>query len=121
MSIAVDHAAERNLLRDSKKATSAETLLALGAFGLIAFHLVDDSFLQPEPGTGIVDHLVSGLVPLAVLAGAAISYQRLRAGLRAALAVVLGIFGIVTGAVEPAFYGPKEGLSVTTSAALSQR
>jgi uncharacterized protein len=111
VSIAVDHVAEGKGLRDSLKAASVETLLALGAFGLIAVHLVDDSFLQPEPGTGIVDHLVSGLVPLGVLAAAAVAYPRLRPGLRAALAIVVGIFGIVTGAVEPAFYGPKEGLS----------
>jgi uncharacterized protein len=111
VSIAVDHVAEGKGLRDSLKAASVETLLALGAFGLIAVHVVDDSFLQPEPGTGIVDHLVSGLVPLGVLAAAAVAYPRLRPGLRAALAIVVGIFGIVTGAVEPAFYGPKEGLS----------
>jgi uncharacterized protein len=111
VSLAVDHVAERKGFRDSVRAASAETLLALGGFGLIAVHLADDSFFQPEPGTGVDDHLVSGLVPLAILAGAAVGYPRLRPGLRAALAVVLGIFGIVTGAVEPAFYGPKVGLS----------
>jgi len=111
VSIAVDQVAERKGLRDRVKAASAETLVALGGFGLIAVHLVDDSFLQPEPGTAVADHLVSGLVPLAVLAGAAVAYPRLRPGLRAALAVVLGVLGIVSGAVEAAFYGPKEGLS----------
>jgi hypothetical protein len=111
VSIAVDQVAERKALRDRVKAASAETLVALGAFGLIAVHLVDDSFLQREPGTAVADHLVSGLVPLAVLAGAAVAYPRLRPGLRAVLAVVLGILGIVSGVVEAAFYGPKEGLS----------
>jgi hypothetical protein len=111
VSIAVDQVAERKGLRDRVKAASAETLVALGAFGLIAVHLVDDSFLQPEPGTGVADHLVSGLVPLAVLVGAALVYPRLRPGLRAAVAVVAGIVGIVSGVVEAAFYGPKEGLS----------
>jgi uncharacterized protein len=111
VSIAVEQVAERRGLRDRVKAASAETLVALGAFGLIAVHLVDDSFVQPEPGTAIADHLVSGFVPLAVVASGAIVYSRVRPGLRAALAVVLGIFGIVSGAVEPAYYGPKEGLS----------
>ena len=111
MSLAVDHVAERKGLRESVQAASAETLIVLGSVGLIAVHLVDDSFLQAEPGTGVADHLVSGFVPLAVLAGAAVGYPRLRPGMRAAVAVVLGIFGIVTGAVEPAFYGPKVGLS----------
>ena len=46
-----------------------------------------------------------------MLVGTAVVYPRLRPGLRAALAVVLGTFGIVSGAVEPAFYGPKTGLS----------
>jgi len=40
-------------------------LLATGAVGL---HIVDDNFLQPEPGTSAGDHLASGLVPIAVLA-----------------------------------------------------
>jgi uncharacterized protein len=111
VSIAVDQAGERKGVRDRVRAASAETLVALSGFGLIALHLVDDSFLQPEPGMGVTDHLVSGLVPLAVLVGAAVVYPRLRPGLRAALAVVLGTFGIVSGAVEPAFYGPKTGLS----------
>ncbi len=109
--MAVEQLAERKGLRDRVTAASAETLLALGGFGLIAVHLVDDSFLQREPGTAVADHLVSGLVPLVLFAGAAVAYPRLRPGLRAPLAVVLGIFGIVSGAVEAAFYGPKEGLS----------
>jgi hypothetical protein len=46
-----------------------------------------------------------------VLVGAALVYPRLRPGLRAAVAVVAGIVGIVSGVVEAAFYGPKEGLS----------
>ena len=60
------HVAERKGLRESAQAASAETLIVLGSLGLIAVHLVDDSFLQAEPGTGVGDHLVSGLVPLAV-------------------------------------------------------
>ena len=111
MSIAVDHAAGRTGLWDTVKAASAETLLALVAFGLIAIHLIDDSFLQSEPATTVGGHLVSGLVPLLLLALAALGYLRLRPGLRAALAVVVGVFGIITGAVEAVFYGPKEGLS----------
>jgi len=37
------------------------------ALALIAVHIVDDNFLQPQPGMSAGDHLVSGLVPLAVL------------------------------------------------------
>ena len=50
--------------------TPAGGTTALAAFGVavIAVHIVDDNFVQPQPGTSARDHLVSGLVPLAVLA-----------------------------------------------------
>src|SRR5688500_6690266 len=67
------------------------------AIGVIAVHVVDDSFVQPQPGTSAGDHLVSGLVPLAVLGLAAAVYARLRGGARAAIALLLGVFGIVAG------------------------
>ena len=44
-----------------------ETVIARVMLGVIALHVVDDSFLQPPPGTAARDHLLSGLVPLAVL------------------------------------------------------
>ncbi len=69
----------------------------LVAVAVIAIHVVDDSFIQPEPGTSAGDHLVSGLVPLAALALAAIAYPRVRAGWRAVIALVTGLFGIVAG------------------------
>jgi hypothetical protein len=60
-------------------------LFALGV-ALIALHVVDDSFLQPQPGTSATDHLVSGLVPLALLGLAAWAHPRLSGGRRGALA-----------------------------------
>jgi hypothetical protein len=80
------------------------------ALAVVALHVLDDSFLQPQPGTGAGDHVVSGLVPAAVLVVAAWGYPRLRPGLRAALALVLGLFGIVAG-VEGAYYTAKSGPS----------
>ena len=88
----------------------SETVVARTALGVIALHVADDSFLQPQPGTSAGDHLVSGLVPLAVLVLAAWAYPRLRAGLRAVIALVLGGFGIVTG-VEAVYYTTKRGPS----------
>ena len=82
----------------------------LPAIGLIALHVVDDSFVQPQPGTSAADHLVSGLVPLAVLALAAVAYPRLRAGWRAILALVLGVFGVGT-ASEAWYYAREVGAS----------
>jgi uncharacterized protein len=74
--------------------------------GLIALHIVDDSFLQPQPGTSATDHLVSGLVPLAVLGWAAVAYPRLRPGGRAVVALLLGVFGL--GTASEAWYYTRE-------------
>ena len=89
---------------------ATERVLATGAIAVVALHVVDDSFLQPQPGTSAGDHLVSGLIPLAVLALAAWAYPRLRAGFRAAIALTLGILGIVAG-VEAVYYTTKSGPS----------
>jgi dienelactone hydrolase len=92
-------------------AAHVETKVAAAGLAAIALHVLDDSFFQAEPGTSPEDHLVSGLVPVAILLGAAVVYPRLRAGFRAALVIVLGLFGIVIGGVEPVYYGPDNGLS----------
>ena len=73
------------------------------ALAVIALHVVDDSYLQPEPGMSATDHLASGLVPIALLTAAAVAYRRLRPGGRAALALSFGIFGIASG-VEAVYY-----------------
>jgi hypothetical protein len=80
------------------------------AVAVIALHVVDDSFLQPQPGTSAGDHLVSGLVPLAVLALAAALYPRAPGGARAALALLVGFGGIVAG-IEAVYYTTKVGPS----------
>jgi len=87
-----------------------ETVLVVAGLLVVAVHVLDDSFLQPQPGTSAGDHLVSGLVPIAVLLSAAALYSRLRPGLRAALAVLLGLFGIVAG-IEAAYYAHSGRLS----------
>lgn len=111
MSVVADHVEDRNRVWERVSAARAETKVAAAGFGVIALHVLDDSFFQPEPGTSVTDHLVSGLIPVALLVGAAVAYPRLRPGLRAALAVVFGLLGIVMGSVEAVFYGRTEGLS----------
>ena len=91
-------------------AEGLEYPLVLAAVGGIALHVVDDSFLQPQPGTSAGDHLVSGFVPLAVLALAAAAYPRLRGGARAVIALVLGVFGIVVS-IEAVHYTREVGPS----------
>ena len=85
-----------------------EVVAARSALAVIGLHVVDDSFLQPQPGTSAFDHLVSGLVPLAALGLAAWGYPRLRAGLRAVVALFFGILGMVSG-VEAGYYTTKGG------------
>jgi uncharacterized protein len=84
-------------------AVGLETSLAVAGLAVIAVHVLDDRFLQPQPGTTAGDHLVSGLVPSAVLLTVAAFYSRLRPGLRASLVVALGLFGVVTG-IEAVYY-----------------
>src|SRR5829696_7177207 len=75
--------------RASSRVMSERTALQL-AVGMIALHIADDNFLQPQPGTAATDHLVSGLVPLAVLLVVTAIVPLLRAGARAAAAMTLG-------------------------------
>jgi uncharacterized protein len=84
-------------------AARREATLARLGLGAIALHVLDDSFFQPQPGTSAGGHLVSGLVPFAVLLVVASTYPRLRPGLRASSASVLGLFGVVTG-IEAVYY-----------------
>jgi len=57
------------------------------------------------------DHLVSGLVPLGLVAGAALAYGQVRAGARATLALLVGYFGVLVGteAVYYTFAGAPSG------------
>ncbi len=94
---------ERHFTRLAAVARRKNTLFLL-ATGAVAVHLLDDSFLQPEPGTAAGDHLVSGLVPLGVLVFLAAAYPRVRAGVQATVALALGLLGLVAGAVEGGYH-----------------
>jgi hypothetical protein len=90
--------------------TSRLHTLFLAGIGAIALHVLDDSFVQPQPGTSAGDHLVSGLVPLALLALSAWAYPRLREGSRAALALLWAFPAALSG-VEAVYYSGHGGLS----------
>lgn len=68
--------------------------------GLAAIHIVDDNFVQPEWG-GASSHLVSGLVPLAVVAGIAWAVLRdhrdVPRGGRGVGTIVLGLLAAMVG------------------------
>jgi uncharacterized protein len=74
----------------------------LGNLAVIALHVLDDNYLQPQPGTSAGDHLASGLVPVAILAGVASAYPRLSARSRAVLGMTFGALGLAIG--FPAVY-----------------
>jgi dienelactone hydrolase len=79
------------------------SLFVLGT-ALVALHVVDDSFLQPPAGTSAIDHVASGLVPVALLAAAGWAHGRVRAGWRGLLALVAGVFGVGIGVLEAGYY-----------------
>jgi hypothetical protein len=95
---------------DAWHRVAAEQAVYIGAVAVISLHVVDDSFLQPEPGTSAADHLFSGLVPVALLAAAAATYGRVRPGATAAWALLAGFFGVLA-ATEAAYYSSKVGPS----------
>jgi uncharacterized protein len=80
------------------------------AIAVVALHVIDDNYLQPQPGMSAGDHLVSGLVALGVLGLAAWGYPRLPGGGRGAMALAFGVFGIAVG-IEAVYYTNKVGPS----------
>ena len=80
-----------------------ERRVAAVSFGLVGLHVADDNFLQPEPGMSVADHLPGGLTLLALIAVGAWAYRRVRPGLRAALALLYGFFGVLAG-TEAVYY-----------------
>jgi uncharacterized protein len=76
--------------------TRAHRLFSVLA-GVIALHIADDNFFQPNPGTSAGDHLVGGLVPIGLLALAVVAYPRVRPGAGAAMAFLAGFLGVLVG------------------------
>jgi hypothetical protein len=89
---------------------SGEVALFLIGIALIAIHVLDDNYVQPQPGMSPGDHVVSGLVPLALLALAACAYPRLSGTWRGALALLIGPLGIAAGS-EAVYYTREVGPS----------
>jgi dienelactone hydrolase len=84
-------------------------IFRLGA-AAVAVHVLDDTLVQPPAGTPRTDHLVSALVPLALLALAAWGYPRLRGTARGALALLVGLAAATVG-IEAAHYANQVGPS----------
>ena len=92
-------------------ALRTEAGLARLALGVAALHVVDDNFLQPQPGTSAADHLAGGLAQTVLFVLAAWAYPRLRPGARATLAIGGGLFTAVMGLGEAGYYTRENGPS----------
>jgi dienelactone hydrolase len=88
----------------------SEVALARILIGVVALHVADDNFLQPNPGTSASDHLGGGLIQLGLLVAAGVFYGRVRAGARATIAFLAGFFGIL-GGIEAIHYTREVGPS----------
>ncbi len=82
---------------------ATEVGVARVALSAVALHIVDDAFLQPEPGMSAFDHPGGARAARSRDRRSRSSIRRLRAGARAALALVFGIFAIASG-IEAAYY-----------------
>jgi uncharacterized protein len=91
------HAAREAARAGPKDAIPWERSTFVAALAAVGLHLVDDNYLQPEPGTSAGDHLVSGLAPLGFLALVALVYPKLRTGARAYVSMTLGALAVIVG------------------------
>jgi uncharacterized protein len=87
-----------------------ESALFLSGAAVVVVHLVDDNFVQPQPGTSPSDHFASGLIPVAVLLVGAALFLRARAGLRAVVSLLFGFFALVISS-EAVYYTREVGPS----------
>lgn len=88
--------------RPLRVAGSRETAVFRVAMALAALAVLDDASWHREPGTAVSDHLVSGLVPVALAAALAVAYPHLRAGLRAIAAIACGVLMVAAGIADGA-------------------
>jgi uncharacterized protein len=77
-----------------------ETSLFRAAIAVVAIAVIDDAFLHPETGTAAGDHLVSGLVQLAIAAVLAFAYPRMRPGGRGVAAIACGVLALTAGVAD---------------------
>ena len=68
--------------------------LFAAASALVALHAATVAFVAPERGTRWSDHLVPGFATLAVVAATVVAFRFARTGMRAVLALVLGVLAV---------------------------
>ena len=94
----VTHAPDQDGARRSRLTT--ENAVFVGALAVGMVHAVDDAVVNRQPGVPVSQHL-PGLLAVAVAAAvAALLFQRLRPGLRSALALTAGSVVLANGAMH---------------------
>jgi hypothetical protein len=91
-------------------AVRREAAVFRAAAAVVAAHVLDDTLVQPPSGTPASDHLVSAVVPIALIALAAWAYPRLSGFARAALALAFAPVAVAIG-LEGAYYTSAVGPS----------
>jgi uncharacterized protein len=84
--------------------------------GVLATHILTDSFASLRPGTSPTDHVASWIFPIAALALIAWGVRRVRAGKAALITGLLGIAASIGGIAAPAaalFQGRVDAATVT--------
>jgi hypothetical protein len=79
---------------------TTETPVFAGATVLGLVHALDDAFLDRQPGVDLGQHALAAAITLVLGVGAIVVFPRVRPGLRAAVALMFGIFAIVNGALH---------------------
>ena len=90
--------AERPLV--AVRTWGSETVVFRAATAIALVHAVDDAFLNRQPGVDLEQHALAAVLSLAAGVGAIVAFPRLRPGLRAAIALLFGVFAIVNGALH---------------------
>jgi hypothetical protein len=91
-----------------------ETVVFGGATGVALLHALDDPFLSRQPGVDLGQHVVAAVIALAAGGAAIVAFPRLRPGLRALLACVLGVLALANGAQHTSFTSRRARLRPAT-------
>jgi hypothetical protein len=85
--------------RTRRAAITEEGVFAVATAACV-LHAVDDAFVGRQPGVGLGQHAVAGLLAVVIGALAVLFFARVRPGVHAALAVTLGVPALVNGAMH---------------------
>src|SRR5215216_1440366 len=77
------------------------TRIGQAALAIVAVHLLDDAFVQREPGLSVWSHLTGGVLSIAIVLAAAVLLPRLRAGAAASVELAFGLTALGAGLAVP--------------------